>query len=371
VTAAVAPQLPSSPPHHATLDGLRAIAVLLVLYNHAPQLLGSGGGDDGAVWHGSPGAWLGVDLFFVLSGFLITSILRHGRQRPHALRRFWIRRALRIFPLAYAYLAVLALVGWCVPGYAHLRTDATYPWAASYLLNFHIAWHGWSTAALGILWSLAVEEHFYLLWPLGALRASRRTLVGLLVAMIAFTPLVRALTLPHLGAVGVYVTTFCRWDTLACGALLALAWDSPGRERIRRVASWLAWPSLAVIAAVVAIPVSPIAPTTPTWFHVVGYSAVAGAFTVWCACALDPSPSLRRMLGHPALAAIGRISYGLYVWHVLVAEAIVRALARLHLAPGLGVQVAIWLAALGVVAAASYRWFEAPLLRWKDRLAAA
>ena len=88
MTAAVAPQLPSSPPHHATLDGLRAIAVLLVLYNHAPQLLGSGGGDDGAVWHGSPGAWLGVDLFFVLSGFLITGILLDTKGRSNYWSNF-------------------------------------------------------------------------------------------------------------------------------------------------------------------------------------------------------------------------------------------------------------------------------------------
>src|SRR5688572_5977404 len=82
-----------------TLDGLRAIAILLVLYNHVPQLLGHDDGTDGAFWYGSRGAWLGVDLFFVLSGFLITNILLQGRGRPRALRRFWVRRALRIFPL--------------------------------------------------------------------------------------------------------------------------------------------------------------------------------------------------------------------------------------------------------------------------------
>lgn len=354
--------------HWPALDGLRAIAVLLVLYNHAPLLLF---GDEGeGVWRCSRGAWLGVDLFFVLSGFLITSILLQARGHDGALRRFWLRRALRIFPLAYAYLATLALVTWLVPGFLHLRDPEAFGVAAVYLMNFHVAAHGWPATAFGLLWSLAVEEHFYLVWPFVVLRTPRRVVVVVVLAVIALAPLLRAFELPRIGAVGVYVTTHCRCDTLAWGALLALAWHGAARERLRRLAGWLLLPSLACIAWVLVVPLSPVVePAPPEWFHVGGYTAVAASFTVWCAFAVAPPAWLQRSLGNTALTRIGRISYGLYVWHVLTAELAVRGLARLHLEAGEPLLVAAWLTLLFTTAALSYRWFEAPLLRWKDRIA--
>jgi peptidoglycan/LPS O-acetylase OafA/YrhL len=362
------------PTHYPALDGLRAIAVLLVLYNHAPQLLAGNDGSDGSLgpaWLGSRGAWLGVDLFFVLSGFLITSILLRSRGTVHAFRRFWVRRALRIFPLAWLYLGVAALCGALVQGLESLRPGVDYVWAATYLINFHIAAQGWTAAALGILWSLAVEEHFYLAWPLAALRARPRTLVACLAAVVLLTPLLRWWLLPGHGRVAVYVTTFCRWDTLACGALLAFAWASPRRERVAALARWLALPAVAFVALVVGGALSPVASDAPAWLGIAGYSGVAVAFTVWCALALEPPAWLARALGSAPLRWIGRVSYGVYVWHVLTAQLVALALARLQLGGPLVARVALWLAVLFVTAAASYRWFEAPFLRLKDRLAAA
>lgn len=354
--------------HWPALDGLRAIAVLLVLYDHAPQLLFGDEGD--GFWRCSRGAWLGVDLFFVLSGFLITSILLQARGRDGALGRFWLRRALRILPLAYAYLATLALVTWLVPGFLHLRDPEAFAVAAVYLINFHVAAHGWPAAAFGLLWSLAVEEHFYLVWPFVVLRTPRRGVVVVVLAVIALAPLLRAFELPRLGAIGVYVTTHCRCDTLAWGALLALGWHGAARERLRRLAVWLLPPSLACIAWVLVAPLSPVVePAPPQWFHVGGYTAVAASFTVWCAFAVEPPARLQRWLGSAVLARIGRISYGLYVWHVLTAELTVRGLARLHVEAGEPLLVAAWLALLFATATLSYRWLEAPLLRWKDRIA--
>ena len=358
---------PGAPLHWPALDGLRALAVLLVLYNHAPQLLFGDGGH--GIWRCSRGAWLGVDLFFVLSGFLITSILLQAHGRPGALRRFWLRRALRIFPLAYAYLATLALVTWLVPGFLHLRDPAAFGVAAAYLLNFHIATHGWPATALSLLWSLAVEEHFYLVWPFVVLHLPRRRVVVVVLALIAMAPLLRAVELSRLGAIGVYVTTHCRCDTLAWGALLAIGWHSPARERLRRLAGWLLIPSLGCVAWILFTPLSPLEPTTPEWFLDGGYSAIAASFTVWCAFAVEPPTWLLRGLGNAVLGRIGRISYGLYVWHVLTAELTVRGLARLGLGASEPVLVVTWLALLAVTASLSHRWLEAPLLRLKDRIA--
>jgi peptidoglycan/LPS O-acetylase OafA/YrhL len=352
--------------HWPALDGLRAIAVLLVLYNHAPQLLWNVEGN--GWWHASRGAWLGVDLFFVLSGFLITSILLHSRGRPGAFRRFWLRRALRIFPLAYAYLAALALVA-LLPGFPLLRDPSAFTWAALYLLNFHIALHGWPAPEYGLLWSLAVEEHFYLAWPFVALCARPRAVVALPVAAIAAAPLLRLWELPHLGPVGVYVATHCRLDTLAFGALLAVGWHGAARERLRSIAAWLALPSVAWIAWVLGAPMSAVAANAPEWFQAFGYTAVAAAFAVWCTLALEPGPLLRRVLCSALLRRIGRISYGVYVWHVLTASLMRHAFQHFRLAPNDLVLLGAWLAVLFATASISYRWFEAPLLRLKDRIA--
>lgn len=354
--------------HHPGLDGLRAIAVLLVLYDHAPQVLGRDRGGQSVFWSASPGAWIGVDLFFVLSGFLITSILLRSVGEPGAFRRFWLRRALRIFPLAYLYLGVLALCAWLLPGFAQLADPNAYAWAAGYLLNVRIAVWGWTPAALGILWSLAVEEHFYCVWPLVVLRARRAVVAWVLIVTVAATPLLRWLLLPSLGQVGVYVLTCCRWDTLAWGALLAMAWHSPHRERLRRMLAWAAWPALAVVASVLAVPVHAVDPHTPAWFHVVGYSAIAGAFTVVVGVAMAPPVRLGRWLGQPLLGHVGRISYGLYVWHVLAAQLTTHALGLFGIGTCLSVRAGLWLVLLFAMATASYRWFEAPLLRVKDRI---
>jgi peptidoglycan/LPS O-acetylase OafA/YrhL len=375
--------------HQPGLDGLRALAVLLVLYGHAPLLLDRGhvvsghvvsghlsGGHVGSgqqvsawFWHGSRGAWLGVDLFFVLSGFLITSILLAARGSEGAFRRFWLRRALRIFPLAFLYLLVLAAAAYATPWFAHLRSPASFAWAAGYLTNAQVALSGWPALPFSLLWSLAVEEHFYLLWPLIVLWCRPRVVVAVLVSTLLAAPFLRALLLPHLGANGVYVATFCRADTLACGALLAVGWAGPQRQLIERWAHRLLLPALAVIAAVLLLPIRAVDPATPAVFHWLGYSAIAAAFTVCCAAALHLSSDRRQLLAQPFLGAIGRVSYGLYVWHVLTAEVVARTADLLPFATGFHGRVALWLIGLAAVAAASYRWFEAPLLRLKNRLA--
>jgi peptidoglycan/LPS O-acetylase OafA/YrhL len=342
--------------------------VLLVLYDHAPQVLGRDRGEAGWWWHGSGGAWIGVDLFFVLSGFLITTILLNARGEPGAFRRFWLRRALRILPLAWLYLLALAACAWLLPHFAHLRDPAQFGLAFVYGTNVDVALRGWSAAAFGILWSLSVEEHFYLAWPLLALRAAKRTLWLVLLAVVVGTPLLRWALLDDVGRVHVYVATWCRWDALAAGALLALVQASPFREHWQRFANWLLLPAVAWIGAVLAVPFEAVAAGTPDWFFVVGYSGLALAFTVVCTIALEPPRWLAAVLTAGPLVRIGRISYGLYVWHVLAAELVTKGLGMLGCATTLEGRAGIWLLALFAIAAASWRWFEAPLLAWKDRI---
>lgn len=361
---------PASAHHFPALDGLRAVAVLLVLYDHAPQVLGRDQGALHWLWHGSAGAWIGVDLFFVLSGFLITTILLRARGQRGAFRRFWLRRALRIFPLAAVYLVALAGCALLLPGFEHLREPAQFGFAAGYLTNVHVAWFGWSAAAFGILWSLSVEEHFYLGWPLLALRVARRTLVLLLLGVVIVVPCLRALLLPEVGPVHVYVATWCRCDTLAWGSLLALACDSPWRGAVLRAGRWLWLPATGWVAVVLARPFEAVGPATQAWFFAVGYSAIAVAFASWCAVAIEP-PRGARWLGHRGLAGIGRISYGLYVWHVLAAEFTTGLLGWAGVATTLEARTLVWLVVLGMGASASHRWLEAPCLRWKDRIAGA
>jgi peptidoglycan/LPS O-acetylase OafA/YrhL len=359
--------------HQPALDGLRAFAVLLVLYGHAPLLLGRGEFGPGhpapgGLWHGSRGAWLGVDLFFVISGFLITSILLAQKGTERAFRRFWLRRALRIFPLAYLYLAMLAVLAWGTPFFQHLRAPTSFGWAVAYLTNAEVCVSGWPALPFAPLWSLAVEEHFYLVWPVVVLCCQRRTVLVVLLATIVVVPILRAALLPRLGPDGVYVATFCRADTLAFGALLAVLRAGPRSEQIRRSALCLLAPALAAIAAVLLLPIRAVDPTTPAAFHWLGYSAIAAAFAVACAAALAPVPSWLRWLQQRWLGAIGRISYGLYIWHVLTAEIVNRGAERLPFHLGFHGRVALWLVCLFAIATLSYLWFELPLLRRKDRI---
>jgi peptidoglycan/LPS O-acetylase OafA/YrhL len=352
------------------LDGLRALAVLLVLYNHAPSLFGRGQGAPGGVFHGSRGAWIGVDLFFVLSGFLITGILLHGRDRPGALGRFWKRRALRIFPLAYVYLGALAALAWGTTAFVELRDPASFGWATAYLLNLHLADVGWGAPALALLWSLAVEEQFYVLWPLLALRLGERALVIALALAVAAAPFLRMATLAGAGDVAAYVLPWCRMDALAWGALLALGWRSPWQPRLAAAARWLALPALGVVAWTIGGRIVPVGDGATHGFVGFGFTAIAVAFAVLVALALDPPRVVAGVLGAAPLRAIGKVSYGVYVWHVITAHVVGRALHAAWPTLPLWAYLAAWLLLLAAVTAASWRWFEAPLLRLKERWAA-
>ncbi len=374
---------PSSPPapgtHHAALDGLRGVAVLMVLAFHFLHVDGQGGTVEGALLSVSRAGWAGVDLFFVLSGFLITGILLDARGGPGYFRAFYARRVLRIFPLYYAYLAVLFLVLPLFLPSLDVKPE-TQGWLWAYLGNVLFAREGGFQASpyTGHFWSLAVEEQFYLAWPLLVWMLPRRRLaavcLGLVVAAFALRLGIHRTTFNSTAA---YVLTPARMDALALGALVAIAAREPAWwPRVRSGAPWVLWLSAAAVAAV--------------WIHQGGFfggdpvvqvwafGPLAAGFAALLVLALEARPSgLSWALDRPALRGAGKYSYGLYVLHYPIFLALEAAgFTSLALAGVLGSRIAgmaAFAAASGAAtfAAALLSWnlLEKPFLRWKELVA--
>jgi len=217
------------------VDGLRGIAILLVLWYHASFLFRdlpefsaqqSPWAMLGVIGSMSLGGWIGVDLFFVISGFLITSILIRLRAVGGSLWLFWGRRGLRILPLAMLYLLALFVLEGLGDPLKMLPQFDGWAWYAFYLGNIHIAIYGWQPLAVMILWSLAIEEQFYLVWPILVRMCTARQVLWWSGGLMVVAPLVRAFTLSAADYPATYVFTFCRLDALAAGAVVAVFFGS-------------------------------------------------------------------------------------------------------------------------------------------------
>jgi peptidoglycan/LPS O-acetylase OafA/YrhL len=350
------------------LDGLRGAAVLLVIACHS------------GVPYIGPGGYLGVDVFFVLSGFLITGVLV-GEREAHgriSLRRFYERRALRLYPALVALVVVLMPLGaWLsIDGsYGTWLRDAalslTYTTDAAYLLHTEPFVGG-----LSHTWSLSIEEWFYVLWaPVVALLAWRlprldprrgAVCTGVLaVVLLAITPLVRE---PAASGVAIYFRPEPRFGELLVGATLALALARPPamlRPAADRAISIAGLAGAAAILAGAAYVVEP--PNMPwkvqlLWIVVVALSAGAIVLRV----VTSHRSRLSAVLSWRPLVYAGLISYSLYLWNFPVAQ------LRGHLPAGLRehawVLLGVELAASFALATLSYRYVEQPFLRLKTRL---
>src|SRR5213594_314733 len=229
--------------HIPALDAVRGVAILLVLifhfssYGHglAPSPLFI----DRLYYLMSRAGWIGVDLFFVLSGFLITGILYDAKESDHYFRNFYVRRVLRIFPLYYGALIIfLVVLPWLAPGNAELqlmKRDAIWYW--TYLSNVRTAYNGWpGFGAIGHFWSLAVEEQFYLIWPVIVLALSRRHLQACCLACIIGALVVRVGLNAKGNETAAFVLTPARIDALAVGAYLAIS--ARGAAGLNRMSRW-------------------------------------------------------------------------------------------------------------------------------------
>lgn len=311
------------------LDGLRGVAVVLVMALHIfkraayftehPVLL--------AFTKFTTVGWVGVDIFFTLSGFLITSILLKSKTEEHYFKNFYVRRALRIFPLYYvAIVFVLLFAPKVEPEFmAQLKTALPIMllyqqnWALLFK-NFHI------TQYLGITWSLAIEEQFYFLWPFIVYKLNREQLVKASVWYIAVSMIVRILgTLfwPNLSQASTffYYTSFARFEEMLFGGLLAVFLTYEGsQEKVRRYAHPLFFVSFAIFIALhlLSLPGSPHPEHSSVPLMLGGYTTAAlftlgliGVFVTH-----PPETILRRIFHNPVLTFLGKYSYSIYLFHM-------------------------------------------------------
>ena len=361
-------------PHVAALDGIRALAASAVVVSHFEEYSQLG--------------IFGVHTFFVLSGFLITGILVRARDAiRHAsgstggvLRAFYARRALRIAPAYYATLLVAALAG---GAYAR-DLDGMLGWHVAYLSNVRIAAAGRWPGVFSHLWSLSVEEQFYLIWPTLMLWLPRRWLQPTVWATIIAAPLWRAVTL----AAGVdeiprYVLPPGAFDSLGVGALLALTGTARDERHAPSDAGvvsvgiltprWLRWGLVLAVPTLVATAVRGAHATVRP--HGIGVLLDAVSLTAFaCVCAALVWAARNawwptRVLAWRPLAYLGRISYGVYLFHLFVPPPV------LSLAKHLGVtlptrgpwRLLLFSTITLALATVSWRFIEQPINALKGR----
>ena len=289
------------------LDGLRAAAVSAVLVAHSGLL-------DQSYVLGHICGHTGVFLFFVLSGFLITRILIEVREGGHDLRRFYARRALRIFPIYYLFLAFMYL------------TDAplvrsTVAWFAFFVGNIYISRHGVVGAPVEVYWSLAVEEQFYLIWPILILRMRQRWLLPLCAVAVASAPVYRILS--ALYATGsssyIYSTASCL-DPLGVGSALAILFHNrsiPATATVLKTCGAVFLPTLiALYSMTVLCRHDTIADTV---LFPLLYSAIA-LTSGWLvgSAAIGFRGVVGNILTSGPIIFLGKISYGVYVYHYYI-----------------------------------------------------
>ncbi|HVH42258.1 MAG TPA: acyltransferase [Labilithrix sp.] len=359
------------------LDGLRGLAILLVLahdYNLLEDAESTAGRLLGLALNSG---WLGVQLFFVLSGYLITGILIDTKKADNYWAAFLGRRAVRIFPLYYAVLfaafVVAPLVARAPAGSEHQI------WFWTYLANWAEPF-GRSVSIFPHFWSLSIEEQFYLFWPLVVRRLSPRGLAGVCFGLVILAVTSRILVRPtEIGTGAAYMFTVCRVDALALGAAGALAVRDErvragllGRRTLLRIAAFALFASTFVVTRG--------APRTGIWTQTFGYTvfAIVFAYAVVDAALGRDEERFVRVLSASPLGAVGRYSYGMYVFHtplhLLVGLPAIASLSGIdaHGPHGIAFSLAYFLGATAVtfvLALASYHLLEKHFLALKARIA--
>ena len=373
---------PAPRDHWLPLDGVRGLAILIVIIHNSAWIAGESRHIllklTTAI---TATGWIGVSLFFALSGFLITGILLDTKSRPGFFRSFYLRRTLRIFPLYYAVIAftvfVAPLIAWSPTWADSVRANQWPFWLylTNWILPFNKMIFGLST-----FWSLAVEEQFYLFWPLLVWSFTRRRLLTFCLIVMAATPFIRlGLRLSGLPDNASYFWTIARWDALVAGAVVAaLLRDDTGRLLLARWQGRLAALSAGALGALVA------------WQHgfhsdlmgtqVIGQSLIALLSACLLAFAVADGAGgptrLQRWLSAPGLRTLGKYSYAMYIFHFPIhqllfpiAEELVRGDDTAWRLARLAVYILVVLTLSLLAALGSWRLIEKPFLDLKDRIA--
>lgn len=339
-------------PFYPSFDGLRCLAIVPVVWHHAtPRPL------EGVLGRGP----LGVDLFFVLSGFLITSLLLHERAAHGRvdLARFWVRRSLRIFPLYYlvlfAFIAHALLFRHESPERAHFL--ASVPYYTTYTSNWFVHGAVEHPVIFAFAWSLAAEEQFYLLWPpmLRSLRG-RAAPLAMMLALVVLDQLAERGMLATLLGEGLGLRIVKSFATpIGLGSVLALLASS--QERVMQCVLGQRWSSVIALGLVASAAVFawPLLPTHLAMTALVG------------ACALRSDHVLAPLLQHRIVRHVGTVSYGIYLLNVSVVSACRKVLGNEASAS------LVFLAAMLVsvaIATLTYRLIEKPLAELRERFRA-
>ena len=381
---------PENKKFYPALDGLRAVAVLMVFCQHYGPNRG------GPLNWG----WTGVDIFFVLSGFLITGILYDTREAAHRFRNFYARRTLRIFPLYYSVLLAALLA---TPWMHWVWHPAAALWLF-YLGNYsRFIWlHDWLRASglvdhlrsgrtssepfyllINHFWSLCVEEQFYLLWPpvvflvRDRVRLLRICLVCCGLCLAARIVAILCLPPVYIQAEILYRLTPFRVDALLLGGALALALRGPGAKKLESLAAPIFAAFLAgfvlfelVHHLFVGAFYRPV-PGAPG-LNTIGFTLIDAFAGVLILVLLNPRASLYPIFVWRPLRRLGQISYGFYVFHdlfhFLYRRLAVAAAPYLHLNPDAGTALIAFCATL-LLSFLSFRYFESRFLRLKGRFA--
>lgn len=357
--------------YHPELDILRFFAFFVVFLHHAlPHDVGFY--TRFGVWDpvarmlagiGAMGAF-GVDVFFVLSSYLITELLMREKSVMGDLdvKSFYLRRALRIWPLYFVFLALAGVLTALMPG-QHIgwRAGAAFTFLAG---NWWIVFHGFPSSIIFPLWSVSIEEQFYLVWPVVVRRLRANAILAASIVMLVAATATRIyLGLNGAGETQVWCNTFARLDPIAIGILLAilLRGRAPRISALGRTAlifSGIA--ALSVAANFFQVKYDPLTVTR----IVAGYPLAAiGAGAILLAVLSE-----KAMLHKSTLVYLGRISYGLYVYHILglMCSDYMVAHSDSSFWRYMG-RNAIALTITITLAAASYRWIEEPFLKKKQR----